>query len=199
MITFLEGKLVERSPARIVVNAGGVGYEVFIPLSSYDRLPAENENCRILIYEYIREDQHSLFGFMTEIERKTFILLMSVNGIGPKMAMSALSGLPLSELITAITAGNVARLTTIAGIGKKTAERMVVELRDKFNVAEMVKGAPAAGIGAEGQNEKINDAILALVSLGYKQSEAGKMVSAAASSAGKDMSVEEIIRRALKR
>jgi len=193
MITFLEGTLVEKSPARLIINVAGVGYEVFIPLSSYDRLPVQGQNCRILVYEYIREDQHSLFGFVSELERRTFVLLMNVNGIGPKLAMSALSSLAVSELNAAIVAGDVARLATIAGIGKKTAERMVVELRDKL----AADGITAAA-GGDKQNNRSADAILALVSLGYKQLEAGKMVAAAATG-GEDMSVEEIVRRALRR
>jgi len=193
MITFLEGILVEKSPARLIINVAGIGYEVFIPLSSYDHLPAINQSCRILVYDYIREDQHSLFGFMTDIERKTFALLMNVNGIGPKLAMSALSSLAVSDLNTAIVSGDVARLTTITGIGKKMAERMVVELRDKLASSEMT-----AGIGSGKQNIRTADAILALVSLGYKQAEAGKMVASVAAG-DENMSVEEIVRRALRR
>ena len=194
MITFLEGILAEKSPARVVINVGGVGYEVSVSLSSYDHLPARGKNCRILIYEYIREDQHSLFGFASEIERKTFTLLVNVNGIGPKLAMSALSSLAVSDLIAAIVSGDVARLTTIVGIAKKTAERMVVELRDKLASSEMIT---ASGPGQKNIN-KTTDAILALVSLGYKQNEAAKMAVSAVSG-GDDMSVEEIVRRALKR
>lgn len=194
MITFLEGTLVEKSPARLIIRVGGIGYEVFIPLSSFDHLPDENHDCRVLIYEYIREDQHSLFGFMSELERRTFVLLMNVNGIGPKLAMSALSSLAASDLNKAIVAGDVARLTTIAGIGKKTAERMVLELRDKLAAAGMT-----AGTDFGKQNNKTADAILALISLGYRQAEAGKMAAAAAPDGGEGLSVEEIIRRALKR
>ena len=194
MITFLEGILIEKSPARLIINVAGLGYEVFIPLSSYDRLPAQNQNCRILVYDYIREDQHSLFGFTTDLERRTFTLLMSVNGIGPKLAMSALSSLAVSDLNTAIVSGDIVRLTTIAGIGKKMAERMVVELRDKLASSEMT-----AGIGSSKQNIKTADAILALVSLGYKQAEAGKMVASAAAGNDENISVEEIVRRALRR
>lgn len=195
MITFLEGVLVEKSPARLVISVGGIGYEVFIPLSSFDHLPAVKQTCRILIYEHIREDQHALFGFITEVERRTFVLLMNVNGIGPKLAMSALSGLAAGELINAIVAGDVPRLTSIAGIGKKIAERMVVELRDKLIPDELSK--VLAGSGK--RNVKFADAVLALVSLGYKQNEAHKMVAAIATDGGSDMSVEEIIRRALRR
>jgi holliday junction DNA helicase RuvA len=196
MITFLEGQMVEKSPARLVINVGGVGYEVFIPLSSYDRLPAAGQVCRILVYEYIREDQHSLFGFMTEQERKTFVALMSVNGIGPKLAMSALSSLAVSELIAAIVAGDVGRLTTIAGVGRKIAERMALELRDKLAAEESAQGAGGA---MGGPNVKSADAILALISLGYKQNEATKMVAAIAARESAEMSVEEIVRRALRR
>lgn len=194
MITFLEGVLFEKSPARIVISAGGVGYEVFIPLSSFDRLPAPNQNCRVLICEYIREDQHSLFGFMTELERKTFSMLMNVNGIGPRLAMSALSGLTVSDLINAIAAGDVARLSSITGIGKKIAERMVLELRDKFDSAQMIKGNYPEGIAGIR-----NDAVLALVSLGYKQNEAAKMVAAVVAKGNESLSIEEVVRRALKR
>lgn len=194
MITFLEGILVEKSPARLVLRVGGVGYELFVPLSSYDHLPAENQNCRVLVYEYVREDQYSLFGFMTDLERKTFVLLMSVNGIGPKLAMSVLSSLAVSDLNAAIVSSDVARLTSIAGIGRKMAERMVIELRDKLAASEMT-----VGISFGKQSVKTADAILALVSLGYKQAEACKMVSSAVSGGDKNMSVEEIVRRALKR
>ncbi len=196
MITFLEGKVDEKSPARLVINVGGVGYEVFIPLSSHDRLPPAGQDCRILVYEHIREDQHSLFGFVTDLERKIFVLLMNVNGIGPKLAMSALSGLAVSELIAAIVSGDVGRLTSIAGIGRKIAERMVLELRDKLAAEEAAQGADGV---PGGRNVKASDAALALVSLGYKQNEAVKMVAAIAGRAGADLSVEEIVRRALRR
>jgi len=196
MITFLEGVLVEKSPARAVLNVGGVGYEVFVPLSSFDKLPDLNRTCRVLVYDYIREDQHSLFGFMTEAERQTFTMLMNVNGIGPKLAMSALSGLAASDLVNAIVSGDVARLSSISGIGRKIAERMVLELRDKFASSEMFRGS-VAGAPALGQNIKVTDAALALVSLGYKQNEAARMV--ASFKDNEDLSVEEIVRKALRR
>ncbi|MFA7159495.1 MAG: Holliday junction branch migration protein RuvA [Kiritimatiellia bacterium] len=194
MIAFLEGILVEKSPARIIMNVGGVGYEVAIPLSSYDSLPAPGRGCRVLVCEYIREDQHALFGFASEFERRTFNLLISVNGIGPKTALSALSSMTVPDLNAAIVAGDTARLATIAGIGKKTAERMVLELRDKVASSEMM----VAGAGGRKECNKTADAVLALVSLGYKQIEAAKMAAAAAAG-GEDFSVEEIVRRALKR
>ena len=133
MITFLEGTLVEKQPTRIVLAVHGVGYEVFIPLSSYDRLPEENAPCRILTHDHLREDAHLLYGFVTEAERGLFGMLLGISGIGPKTALSALSGLSVRDLKTAVVEGDVKRLSSISGIGKKTAERIVVELRHSLS------------------------------------------------------------------
>lgn len=198
MLTFLEGMLVEKSPARTVFNVGGVGYEVFIPLSSYDRLPPANQTCRILVYDYVREDQHALYGFMTEAERRLFVLLMSVSGIGPKLAMSTLSCLPVREITAAIAGGDVKRLATVSGIGRKIAERMVLELRDKLSAAE-VYDAAKQGAGRLADDQRMPDAVLALVSLGYRPAEAQKMIATALPRMDAAMSVEEIVRRALTR
>lgn len=199
MITFIEGILVEKTPTRVVINVGGVGYEVFIPLSSFDRLGAHQQNCRLLTFDYIREDQHSLFGFVSEAERKMFILLMSVSGIGPKLAMSALSSLSVREMTGAIAGGDVKRLSGVSGIGKKIAERMVVELRDKLSAADVLEAAAPAASDLSGDH-RLRDAVLALVSLGYKQAEAQKMVAGALSPPGKAaLTVEEIVRKALSR
>jgi Holliday junction DNA helicase RuvA len=197
MITFLEGTLVEKHPTRAVLNVGGVGYEVFIPLSSYDRLPAVNQTCRILTHDHVREDTHVLFGFMSDAERRMFLLLMTISGIGPKLAISALSGLSVRELKRAIIEGDVKRLSSISGIGKKTAERLVVELKDKFDAGEALE-AVAGPAETPGDNLKARDAILALIALGYKQEQAGKMVmEVVRRTAGQDLSVEEIIKHAL--
>lgn len=196
MITFLEGVVVEKSPTRLAINVGGIGYEVFIPLRSYDRLPAENQPCRILVCEYIREDQHTLFGFMTEAERKMFVLLMSVSGIGPKLAMSALSSLSAREIIAAVSSGDVRRLGTISGIGKKTAERMILELKDKFSDGQVLEAS--AGLpGDMAADQRARDAVLALVSLGYKQAESQKMIMASLPRLPKDATVEDVVRSAL--
>ncbi len=197
MIVFLQGVLEEKQPTHAVVNVGGVGYEVIIPLSSYDRLPKAGEPCRILTYDCVREDSHQLFGFMTEGERKLFILLMTVTGIGPKIALSALSGMTVRELKAAIAQRDVKRLSSISGIGRKTAERMIVDLRDKLEPAEAME---AVGGGAEPSESdvKLRDAILALISLGYKRAEAQDMASrvAARMDSGK-LNVEDIVRHAL--
>ncbi|MCX7591318.1 MAG: Holliday junction branch migration protein RuvA [Kiritimatiellae bacterium] len=197
MITFLNGTLVEKCPTRIVLDVNGVGYEVLIPLSSYNALPPRNQPCRILTYEYIREDTHQLFGFMTEAEREMFLRLISTNGVGPKLGLSALSGLSVHELRTAIVQGDIGRLSAIRGIGKKTAERIVVELRDKIGQVE----ATETSTGTRGESEdatKTSDAVKALVALGHKPADARNMVVEAVR--GLDtgsLTVEQIIRRAL--
>ncbi|MDD4871809.1 MAG: Holliday junction branch migration protein RuvA [Kiritimatiellae bacterium] len=197
MITFLEGKLVEKQPTRIVIDVNGVGYEVFIPLSSYDRLPAVNEVVKVLTYDHVREDAHLLFGFVTDAERKMFIMLMSVSGIGPKLAMSVLSGMSVKEIKLAVISGDVKRLSSISGIGRKTAERMIVELRHKIGEADALEVVAGAEELPE-DDMKIRDAIMALIALGYKQTDARKMVMNMLR--GKDtssMTVEEIVKKAL--
>jgi len=197
MITFLHGKIVEKKPTRVVLDVGGVGYEVNIPLSSYDCLPSVEESCRILTYDHIREDNHQLFGFMTDAERQMFIMLMSVSGIGPKLAMSVLSGISVKEIKLAVVSGDVKRLSSISGIGKKTAERMVVDLKHKISEADALD----AVAGAEEMplaDMKMRDAILALIALGYKQVDARKMVvDLIRGGDTSGMTVEEIVKRAL--
>lgn len=198
MITFLEGILVEKTPTRVVLNVGGVGYEVFVPLSSFDRLGMPQQSCRLLVYDYIREDQHSLFGFVSEAERKLFIMLMSVSGIGPKLALSTLSSLTVREITGAIAGGDFKRLSGVTGIGKKIAERMVVELRDKLSAADGFDSSSTSAADFGGDH-RLRDAVLALISLGYKQADAQKMAATVMTSGTPDISVEDIVRKALTR
>ncbi len=195
MIAFLDGEIDNKQPTRLLLNVGGVGYEVLIPLSSYDRLGKIGDRCRILIHDHIREDQHVLFGFMSESERKMFTLLLSISGIGPKLALSALSGMSVRELKIAIVDGDIKRISSISGVGKKMAERMAVELRHKISAGEALE----AVAGADGVvDSKLRDSIMALVALGYKQEVAHKKASAViAKSIGTDLSVEDIIKQAL--
>ena len=174
MIAFVEGIVAEKQPTRVVVNVHGVGYEAHIPLSSYDRLPREGEAVRLLTVLVVREDGQWLYGFMTEAERQLFTLLNTVSGIGPKTALGALSGLPVRELKAAIVAGDLKRLSSISGIGKKTAERIALELRDRIGDAEALEAI--AGNEPAPHDLKLRDVALALVSLGYKQADARKMV-----------------------
>jgi len=196
MITFLQGNVVEKHPTRAVVEINGVGYEVFIPLSSFDRLPAAGESCRILTYEHIREDIHQLFGFMTDPERQMFLLLMSTSGVGPKIGLAALSGMSVREIKAAIVQGDVKRLSSISGIGKKLAERIILELKDKIDEAEAL-AAVAGAESATPEDLRTRDAVMALIALGYKQDGARKMITDALRGAKGEMSVEDVVRKAL--
>ena len=193
MITFLDGQLEEKQPARIVMNIGGVGYEVLVPLSSFDRLPAQGESCRTLIYHHITDASQVLFGFCTEEEREMFTLLLGVSGIGPKIAVSALSCLSVRELRAALAESDVKRISSISGIGKKTAERVIVELRDKFSTGETLEAIAGSAPG----DHRLRDAALALVSLGYKQADAQKMVKAYTLNLEEGTTVEDLVRMAL--
>ena len=196
MIVFLDGVLEEKEPTRVVVNVHGLGYEAAIPLSSYDRLPETGQRVRLLTVPVVREDAHLLFGFMTADERDAFLQLTSVNGIGPKLGLAVLSGLSVRDLKAAIAGGDVKRLSGISGIGKKTAERLVLEMRDKLGKGEMLV-ALAGGDSASPANARLRDALLALISLGHKQADAQRMVQAIAADITPDTPLEDILRKVL--
>ena len=198
MITFLQGILVDKIPTCAVINVGGVGYEVFIPMSSFDRLPAVEAEVKLLTYHHVREDAQSLFGFYTEAERNLFDRLLSVSGIGPKLALAVLSGMSVREIKTAIVSGDIKRLSGISGIGKKTAERMIVDLKDKISAGEALEAAAGIDDSMPG-DVRLRDTVMALISLGYKQADALKMARTAADLAGPDAAVEDLIRRSLSR
>lgn len=196
MITFLEGVLVEAWPTHVVVGVHGVGYHVAIPLSSYDKLPAVGQPIRILTHLQVREDAHVLFGFMTAAERDLFRLLVAnVSGIGPKTALDVLSGTTVTNFKAAVVAGDAGLLAKTKGIGKKTAERIIVELKDKVGVAAAWEAASAAHAPTP-EEAQVNDAVLALIALGYKQVDAHKVVKQAWDRGTRD--VEELIRQGLK-
>ncbi len=197
MITLLQGRLEVKEPMRVVVICHGVGYEVHVPLSSYDRLPAPGAECRLFIHHHIWSEGQALYGFVTEAERRLFRLLLDVSGIGPKTALSALSGLPMSELVAAIAQGDTRRLASISGIGRKTAERIVVDLRDRIGRGEALEAIANAPTGPT-SDPKVRDAMQALVSLGYKSSEAQRMVGGLSAEFIAASSVEDIIRAALR-
>ncbi len=195
MITFLNGNVAEKQPTRLVMDVQGVGYEVFIPLCTYDRLPAIGERCKVLTHDYVREDARQLFGFMSEDDRDTFRLLLGISGIGPKIALSALSGLSARDLKAAVVEGDVKRLSSISGIGKRTAERMVVELRSRIKPGEALEAVAGGDPNSPG-NIRLRDTVLALIALGYQQDAARKMAMQALKG-GDDLGVEELIKRAL--
>ncbi len=199
MITFLHGKLVEALPTQVTIDVNGVGYAVLIPLSSFNKLPAPGSALHLLTHLAIREDAHVLYGFVTAAEREMFRLLINtVSGIGPKIALNVLSGMNVTAFRGAVAAGDVRSLSQISGIGKKTAERIVVELRDKIGAA----GAWEAGSAdrtLSAADQKVNDAVLALMALGFKQVEAGDAVRGAQAVLGPEAALEDLVRAALKK
>jgi len=199
MITFLHGKLVEALPTQVVVDIHGVGYEVLIPLSSYDKLPKPGHDVKLLTQLIVREDAHVLYGFASAAERDLFRLLVtSVSGIGPKTALNILSGMNPVAFRGAVAGGDVKALSQISGVGKKTAERIVVELRDKIGVAGAWE-ASSARRSLSPAEQKLNDAVLALIALGFKQVEAHDTVRATQAALGVQATIEDIVRAALRK
>jgi Holliday junction DNA helicase RuvA len=194
MITYVRGSLAEKQPTRAVIDVHGIGYEILIPLSSYDRLPLLGEECQILTIDHVREDSHQLFGFMSAEERDLFKLLTGISGIGPKLALSALSGLSVRELKLAVAEADIKRLSGIVGVGKKMAERIAVELRDKISEVEIMQARVGAG---GGDTIVMRDAMLALVALGYTQEAARKMIEKVPEETRGTLGVEGIIKKAL--
>ena len=199
MITFLHGKLVEALPTQIVVDVGGVGYEALIPLSSLDKLPLPGQPVKLLTQLVIREDAHTLYGFMTSAERDLFRLLINtVSGIGPKTALNILSGMNPVAFRGAVATGDVKSLSQISGVGKKTAERIVLELRDKVGAAGAWEAASAQH-SLSAADQKINDAVLALMALGFKQVDAHDAVRGAQAVLGAQANIEDLVRACLKK
>ena len=191
MIEYLKGKITEITPANAVIECYGVGYDVNISLTSYSLLK-EGEECKLYIYEAIREDAHLLYGFVKKQERELFILLISVSGVGPNTARIILSSFTPSELENVIASGNVGLLKNVKGIGTKTAERIIVDLKDKIKV-----GDSTFIIGTREEQEVQKETIAALVMLGYPQPAAKKVVQKI-SKENPTYKVEELIKAALK-
>jgi Holliday junction DNA helicase RuvA len=199
MIAYLHGKLVDPLPTQVTVDVNGVAYEVLIPLSSFDKLPKAGQEVKLLTHLVVRDDAHVLYGFMTAEERELFRLLIhTVSGIGPKIALNVLSGMNPVMFRGAVAGGDVRALSKISGVGKKTAERIVVELRDKFGAAGAWQ-ASSAKHGLSPEDQKINDAVLALMALDFNQVEAHDAVRAAAAALGAQASLEELVRASLQK
>jgi len=200
MIAHITGKLIQKQPNAVIVEAGGgVGYELTVPLSTFYDLGDLGTEVALRVYTYVREDALQLFGFRTEREKKLFLLLVSVSGIGPKLAITVLSGLSADDLVQAIRTENLARLVAIPGVGKKTAERMLVELKDKaaaLSTPEMdaqLREGPIVSVGAA----MLDDVISALVNLGYQRAAAEKAVTAAMK-AKPDAGFESVLKDSLR-
>lgn len=199
MISFLHGKLVEALPTQVIVDVNGVGYEVLIPLSSFDKLPQPGNDVKLLTQLIVREDAHILYGFASGPERELFrMLINNVSGIGPKTALNVLSGMNAVAFRGAVASGDVKSLSQISGVGKKTAERIVVELRDKVGAAGAWEASSAAR-SLSASDQKVNDAVLALMALGFKQPEAHESIRAAQAVLGESASVEALVRASLKK
>lgn len=195
MIVHLHGTLAEKDISRVVVDCAGVGYEAAIPLSTFDRLPAEGAEVRLFIHHEVREDAQLLFGFATRAERDVFELITSVSGVGPKLALAVLSGLTVGDLQLAISQGDAKRLAAVKGIGKKTAERIVVDLRGKINPIEALANATAET--SKEQSRVLLDAMLALNALGFSEDAARAKVQKVLAENPDLADVESVVKKAL--
>ncbi|MBO8131562.1 MAG: Holliday junction branch migration protein RuvA [Candidatus Marinimicrobia bacterium] len=195
MYDYITGKLIEKRPTEVVIDVNGLGYKISIPISTYERLPSTGEIVKLFIHLYVRDDVRSLYGFYTKEERELFLQLISISGIGPKMAITILSGTSPEQFKERIGAGDISALTMIPGIGIKTANRIIVELREKF--ASLHKEADIEDLNFF-ISGKIEEAVIALMTLGYKKNEAKNLVFKAYKKLGSGANVEELIKEALK-
>jgi Holliday junction DNA helicase RuvA len=194
MITSIRGILTEISPTNITIESSGIGYGILIPLSSFDKLPKIGSECKILTYLHVREDILQLFGFMTHEERDVFKMLITVSGIGPKTALTILSGIAIENLKNAIASENTSVLSEIPGIGKKTAQRIIIELKEKVSGVGIKIHKPIL------KEDEIlaNDAVSALINLGYKQISAQTAVEKAVAETQGKIKLEDLLKKALK-
>ncbi len=202
MIAHLSGTLLSKQPNSVILDVGGVGYEVNIPVSTFYDLEEEGSSVKLRIYTHVREDTLQLFGFKTTRERELFLKVISVSGIGPQLGIKLLSGMSADEMIGSIRTNNLAKLTLIPGIGRKTAERLVMELRDKVATLSSSEqeelGAKDMGPPMSTEDSMRADVLSALLNLGYQRGSAEKAVNAAVDEGG-DISVEVILRRSLRK
>jgi Holliday junction DNA helicase RuvA len=197
LIAYLEGKLVEKSPTHLILEVNGVGYSVDIPVSTYSSLGEAGQTVRVLTCQQVREDELKLYGFSSKPEKELFELLVNVNGVGPKMALSILSCIPVEEFQRSVLQEDMDVLTAISGVGKKTAQRLIVELKEKLSKVDLgerkeFKEKETAFAPA------LDEAIMALVSLGYTKPDAKKCLERVVQEAKEILPVEELIKRALK-
>ena len=201
MIVFVEGTLEEKTPDRVVLLAAGLGYELAIPASSFDALPPLGQTVRHLAVEILREDSHQLVGFATESERQVFLRLNQIPGIGLKSALAVLSHLSIRDLNAAAAANDISRIAKVPGIGKKTAERIALELRGKMSKGELAAAAVNATVGlagnAPGQDSKLRDVYSALIALGHRPADAQAILKKIAPRIDPGLSVDEILRNVL--
>jgi len=200
MIAFLSGKLLEKTANSVIVDVAGVGYEVLIPLSTFYEIGEVGSDIQLRIYTHVREDAIQLFGFKTNRERDLYLKLISVQGVGAKSAIGMLSGMSADEIIEAIRKDNLPKLTAIPGVGRKTAERLVVELRDKVGELSVAATAGDAAVSSQGQSggDEFDDALSALLNLGYQRNAAEKAVQQVRRE-GVEANVQKILRASLQK
>ena len=196
MIARLSGKLISKSTDSLIIDIGGVGYEVSAPLSTFYALPEEGADTTLLIYTHVKEDAFKLFGFLSLMEKKLFIKLITVSGVGPKLAMNILSGMESAQLALAIKDGDIARMNAIPGVGKKTAERLILELKDKIDSDILPAGDEQAAMQKE-RPTVLDDALSALLNLGYKKPDVEKTLDSLLQN-DNSLSVESLLKEALK-
>jgi len=194
MISHISGIIDHIDGSQIVIDVNGVGYAVAVPSSVFSAKPKAGDSIKLYTYQVVREDAHSLFGFSTKEEKRLFSTLLSVNGVGPKAGLSIISEIPLSKLVTAIAEGNSNLISSVKGIGKKTAEKVVIELKEK--VAKAYSVEPTQNVQMR-EDSMMKDAVSALMTLGYSTSEARKAIEEAEKNLSREAGLEEIIKTAL--
>lgn len=199
MIARIRGTLVYKSISHVIVDAHGIGYRVFVPLTTFYELPETGQSVTLHIHTHLKEDALNLYGFHMPEDQDIFRLLISVGGIGPKLALNILSGIPARELIRAVTQENLSRLTAVPGLGKKTAERIVLELKDKFFKIDIDQVVRQDVVDGERDDTVKEDALSALINLGYKQSAAKSALDKAIAASTGDLSLDVLLKEALKR
>jgi Holliday junction DNA helicase RuvA len=195
MIAELRGTLLKKGPAEVVVGVGGVGFRLLVPLSTYRALGVEGDDVHVFTHLHVKDDALELFGFCTEAERQIFKELISVSGIGPKLGLAVLSGLSPEVLQRAIVEEDLGLLTSISGIGRKTAQRLIVDLKERLSGMDV----SSIGAGGERDREQVGDAVLALVALGMRRQAAREAVLRVRRESGEELPLDEIIVRALRK
>ncbi len=196
MIGQLTGKIIHKAPTETIIDVGGVGYQIHVPVTTFDRLPEVGQTTTLFTYLHVREDALQLYGFSTKQDKEIFRKLITISGVGPKLAQTVLSGLSYDELIRAIQQGNIAQLNKIAGVGRKTAERLIVELRDKLDEIHLAEEQP----GIKTLDSIQTEALLALTTLGYSRNASENALrNVLAERTGDTISIEDLIKAALRK
>ena len=198
MIALISGKIVYKGISHVIVDVQGVGYRIFIPLTTFYELPEAGQTITLHVHTNVKQDAINLFGFYTVQERDLFQLMISVSGIGPKMSMNILSGISAQELLRAISGGNVGKLVNIPGVGKKMAERLILELKEKVIKKMMLEETPAADDQHKANEIIMEDALSALVNLGYKSNVAKDALDKALRSSDEEMGMDKLLKKTLK-